>query len=207
MTTPPFRFGDVVDATERLKCRLRDAHSTASNIQGTMAILQLLSAVLLNVLVWARPVTLEAWLAAPGSLMMFGLLVFWHGMCRAIVISPLPNAVLLLQCFIRWGLGESVLVKAITFLMVLLATAVNQRALENCVHEASHHTLYHSAHLNGCSPPGRKDKVFVAPSDRLEQVQQDIATMFAAMVFKDIQAWGSFGVTFLKMLTNYRITE
>merc|ERR1712127_525232 len=90
---------------------------------------------------------------------------------------------------IRWGLGESVLVKAITFLMVLLATAVNQRALENCVHEASHHTLYHSAHLNGCSPPGRKDKVFVAPSDRLEQVQQDIATMFAAMVFKDIQAY------------------
>jgi len=186
MAAPKLGFGVVVEATERLQRRLHEHFSEASDLQGVMAVFQLLTAVLLNVAAWTWP-----WQhTVPCCLAFLAAMLLWHGVFRGPVLSPLPYAVLLLQLGGRYGLGAGPAPRALMLPLVLLATAVNQRALEDLVHEASHHTLYRRAHLNGCAPPACVGKV--APADGfLERAQGLAATLFATLVFKDIEAYHS----------------
>lgn len=190
MATPKAGFGAVVEATVRMQRRLHEHYSEASDLQGVMAVFQLLAAVLLNVAAWTRPwqhttTTCLAFLAA---------MLLWHVVFRGPVLSPLPYAVLMLQLGAHYVLGSGPTWRALVLPLVLLATAVNQRALEDLVHEASHHTLYRRAHLNGCTPPASAGKA--APADGLfERAQGLAATLFATLVFKDIEAYhGSHSV-------------
>jgi len=130
---------------------------------------------------WAPQLMQESWswstwaFAAPRLVVLAGAAV-WHGVLRQAVLSPLPYAVLALQLSLGqplWGLA-------------VLAMAVNQRALENLIHEMSHFCLFRSRYLQ-------------TPSH--SPVKFYFATLFARLIFRDIGQYrashkkhhGSFG--------------
>eukprot|EP00411_Alexandrium_monilatum_P070592 CAMPEP_0175579616 /NCGR_PEP_ID=MMETSP0096-20121207/46684_1 /TAXON_ID=311494 /ORGANISM="Alexandrium monilatum, Strain CCMP3105" /LENGTH=91 /DNA_ID=CAMNT_0016883205 /DNA_START=52 /DNA_END=324 /DNA_ORIENTATION=- len=91
MATPKFGLGDVVEATERLQRRLHEHYSEASDLQGVMAVFQLLAAVLLNVAAWTWP-----WQYTASCCLAFLVaMLLWHAVFCGPVLSPLPYAVLL----------------------------------------------------------------------------------------------------------------
>lgn len=160
----------------------RSERCAPSDVQGWAAQAQALLPVCVMCLApWGMedPNGMQTWRFGAARLALLSLAAVWHVLLGNVVLSPLPYAVVALQL----ALPQPTMPM---FVLVLLATAVCQRCLENLIHEASHFTLFESRHLQ--APSGSPAKYY-------------LATLFALLVFRDVERYrashskhhGSFG--------------